>query len=241
MFAMRLKMSGPAGATNTLPTLTTTPTYQEVRVMADTISTPAESSQQAIEYRDVPGFPAYRVGSDGSVWSCWQRISTGKSGFQRRKIGSVWKRLFAHKDKRNRLTVRLCRDGEIRRIFVHRLVLTAFVGPCPSGMEACHFPDKDTTNNAISNLRWDTRKANTADKEFHGTYPRGENNSRSKLTEEQVVEIRRLYALGSAPPFLAQQFGVSKKMIYFIVNRKNWKHLPSADFPEIERVLKGDN
>lgn len=61
------------------------------------------------------------------------------------------------------LDVGLC-DGGVRRTrLVHRLVLEAFVGPCPEGQEACH-ADSDRTNNRLSNLRWDTTKANAADR-----------------------------------------------------------------------------
>lgn len=51
---------------------------------------------------------------------------------------------------------------------VHRLVLEAFVGPCPPGMECCH-KDLDRSNEALSNLRWDTRSANTLDAVQHRT------------------------------------------------------------------------
>lgn len=49
-----------------------------------------------------------------------------------------------------------------RAHYVHVLVLEAFVGPRPSGLEACHWDD-NPTNNALSNLRWDTPEANRAD------------------------------------------------------------------------------
>lgn len=50
---------------------------------------------------------------------------------------------------------------------VHTLVLEAFVGPCPDGLEACHW-DGDNTNNHLTNLRWDTHIANMADMTRHG-------------------------------------------------------------------------
>ena len=50
---------------------------------------------------------------------------------------------------------------------VHRLVLEAFVGPCPKGMVACHWND-DPSDNRLENLRWDTEKANQADKMRNG-------------------------------------------------------------------------
>lgn len=51
---------------------------------------------------------------------------------------------------------------------IHRLVLEAFMGPCPPGMECCH-KDLDRSNEALSNLRWDTRSANTLDAVKHRT------------------------------------------------------------------------
>lgn len=52
---------------------------------------------------------------------------------------------------------------------VHRLVLEAFVGPCPDGMEGCHF-NGDPADNRLTNLRWDTRSANNLDAVRHGTH-----------------------------------------------------------------------
>ena len=40
-----------------------------------------------------------------------------------------------------------------KRYCVHRLVLEAFVGPCPKGFE-CDHSDRDRRNNALTNLRW---------------------------------------------------------------------------------------
>jgi hypothetical protein len=59
---------------------------------------------------------------------------------------------------------------------VHRLVLMTFLGPCPEGMEACHFPDRDVSNNRLENLRWDTKKANAFDQYLHGTRALGSRN-----------------------------------------------------------------
>lgn len=54
---------------------------------------------------------------------------------------------------------------KVRR--VHHLVLEAFVGPRPPGMEGCHWDD-DKKNNAVTNLRWDTHSANMFDKVRNG-------------------------------------------------------------------------
>jgi hypothetical protein len=50
-----------------------------------------------------------------------------------------------------------------RRRAIHQLVLEAFVGPRPPGMEGCH-NDDNPANNHISNLRWDTHAENMRDR-----------------------------------------------------------------------------
>lgn len=46
---------------------------------------------------------------------------------------------------------------------VHALVLEAFAGPCPGGLEACHGNDVPDDNRLV-NLRWDTRSSNHQDR-----------------------------------------------------------------------------
>ncbi|MDM3894746.1 NUMOD4 motif-containing HNH endonuclease [Mycobacterium intracellulare] len=58
-------------------------------------------------------------------------------------------------------------NGRPKNRRVHQLVLEAFVGPCPPGMEGCHWDD-DKKNNALTNLRWDTHSANELDKVRNG-------------------------------------------------------------------------
>lgn len=61
------------------------------------------------------------------------------------------------------LFVNLCGMDKRHRVhWVHRLVLQAFVGPCPTGKMCCHWDD-GPKNNRLSNLRWDTRSKNVHD------------------------------------------------------------------------------
>lgn len=53
--------------------------------------------------------------------------------------------------------------------YIHRLVLEAFVGPCPDGMEALH-SDGNKTNNNVDNLRWGTPSENNRDIVKHGRH-----------------------------------------------------------------------
>lgn len=65
--------------------------------------------------------------------------------------------------------VTLSKRGLRRSVFVHVLVLSAFVGPRPEGQEACH-GDGVRLNNNLSNLRWDSRSENQKDSVRHGTH-----------------------------------------------------------------------
>lgn len=56
------------------------------------------------------------------------------------------------------------------RFLVHVLMLEAFVGPRPPGMQACHLDDNGI-NNTLPNLRWDTQHGNVADLIRNGNHP----------------------------------------------------------------------
>lgn len=111
---------------------------------------------------------------------------------------------------------------------VHRIVLAAFVGPCPEGMEGCHGPG-GRGNNRLGNLRWDTHTSNIGDKVAQGTAQRGEKNGWTRLTADQVTEIRALMGGGwrrRDTAGIAARFGVSEGHLYSIHYRKCWAHLP---------------
>ena len=71
--------------------------------------------------------------------------------------------------KKGHREVRLSLDGSTRAFMVHRLVLEAFVGPRPPGMECCHW-NGDAEDNRVENLRWDTRSGNMRDRVRHGRH-----------------------------------------------------------------------
>ncbi len=109
---------------------------------------------------------------------------------------------------------------------VHRLVLLAFIGPCPPGQEACH-NDGTRTNNYPSNLRWDTRKNNQHDQRKHGTDLIGERNGSAKLSEGQVKQIRSLYSQGKHSQYvLGEMFNVNESSIFKVIHYQTWSHIP---------------
>lgn len=93
----------------------------------------------------------YEVSNEGDVRSLPRNTTRGRI----LKPGKV---------NKGYLSVRLCKEGQPKMHYVHRLVMQAFVGECPADMETNHL-DEDKTNNCVANLQYTTRKQNIN----HGT------------------------------------------------------------------------
>jgi len=120
-------------------------------------------------------------------------------------------------------------NGKTR--LVHRLILETFVGPCPEGMECRHL-DGNKLNNHVDNLQWGSRSENVQDAIKHGTFKAqppdntGSKNGMSKLTRQDVKEIRKLYKSKKLNQYqLAEKFNIDQSNISCIVRRKTWKHI----------------
>lgn len=176
--------------------------------------------------RNVPGFPGFRVGNDGSVWSSWEIIHVpGKRGSAAR-IGSRWRPLKPLPARGGYHAVHLRAGGKVFRRLVHRLVLEAFVGPRPEGAQACH-GDGDRTNNRLTNLRWGTPAENAADRDRHGTTARGERVGTAKLSDADVAELRRIGASGGNVRDAAARFGIHPEHAHRVA-RGRYRAIPTA-------------
>lgn len=107
---------------------------------------------------------------------------------------------------------------------VHRLVLEAFVGPCPEGMECRHL-NGDRADNRLVNLAWGTQADNMADRDRHGTTLDGCRHANAKLTAADVRAIRARAAKGEAAHAIAKDYrGVcSRTAIYSVVGGVTYK------------------
>lgn len=107
------------------------------------------------KWEEIPGYEGfYEVSDQGRVRSLDRMNSRGH-----RIKGKL---LSPGRGHRGYLQVNLCKGGKREHTHVHRLVLQAFIGPCPDGMEACHYNDIPD-DNRLENLRWDARSANSHD------------------------------------------------------------------------------
>ncbi len=123
------------------------------------------------------------------------------------------------------LKVTLCSPRGQRTYAVHRLVLAAFRGPCPAGLEARHGPGGKRDNRLV-NLAYGTKPENAEDKVRDGTHIHGIRSVHARLTDEIVRECRERYAAGAATTVsLAAEFGVSQRAMWLAVNGKSWRHV----------------
>jgi hypothetical protein len=109
----------------------------------------------------VPGYAAhYEVSSLGRVRTACRRLRRGCLEFA---YPSRFLATSSGGRAKNYLRVNLCAGGKRRFAYVHALVLEAFVGPRPEGLQICHSND-DGTDNRLSNLYYGTREDNEMDR-----------------------------------------------------------------------------
>jgi hypothetical protein len=133
------------------------------------------------EWRDIEGWPSYQVSDHGRIralakvvprfnprWNCESTIHRKPRLLKLNKHHAL-DRKGRKRPSPPALMVRLQIQNIGKTFYVHRLVLQAFIGPCPEGYEACH-EDGDPFNNRLSNLRWDTHVENIKDSIRHKTF-----------------------------------------------------------------------
>lgn len=160
-------------------------------------------------WRAVPGFEgSYEVSDQGRVRSLARSVMCSgsiKGTYASRKPGRL---LRPGRMAAGHLSVSL---GKGNSRCVHKLVLLAFVGPCPPRKEARHI-NGDETDNRLQNLVWDTRGNNNRDKKWH------KGCAQYKLSPADITEIKRGLEAGGRYLVrnLAAAFNVSESTIYCI-------------------------
>ena len=174
------------------------------------------------QWRAIPGLEGfYEVSDQGRVRSLgrWVTFIDGrKPRWIRPRI------LRPNQGNHGYWTVKLSRGGRSRPTLVHRLIMAAFVGPCPDGQEVAH-DNGIRTDIRLANLRYDTRKGNLADRRRHGTHLEGEGVPVAKLTEKQVVAIRATARGRGVAARLAAEHVCSADNIYTIWAGESWRFL----------------
>lgn len=161
----------------------------------------------------------YEVSDQGRVRSLPRLATCGRYQGKRRVPGGV---MSGSRHAFGYSMVILCAGDGTRKCYtVHGLVLTAFVGPRPEGAECRHL-DGDPRNSRLSNLAWGSHRENEADKWEHGTRGVGSRSTAPKLTEADVVAIRKDQRTQRE---IAKAYGITQSNVSCIKLRKSWKHV----------------
>lgn len=161
------------------------------------------------QWKQIDGFPKYQISNHGRIKS-----PRSKDFLNPQTTKTGYKRVILYNE-----------DGP-KQSTVHKLVLEHFVCKRPKG-KVCAHNDGNPVNNLVTNLRWATPKENSVDMVKHGRSKVGEKHHSTRLTWENVKEIRssfvpRKYS-GKNCRYFASKFGCSMRTIQDVVNNKTWK------------------
>lgn len=160
----------------------------------------------APELRERPSYPGYAASQLGEIFKI------DSAGFLPMKLS---------KTKSGHLTANTRKNTKRRTEYAHRLVMDAWVGP--SELVVDHI-DNDRSNNCLHNLQYVTREENLRLMGERGRSPKNEQHAACKLSNNQVLEIRKLETQLSARK-VAALYGISHAHVQNIWKRKLRKDL----------------
>ncbi len=177
----------------------------------------------AEQWKDIPYFEGmYMVSTFGRIKSL---ARTRKS--HRGTIAAVTEKIMSQKVQGNGyLSLGLRKLGSKRKFYsAHKLVAIVFHGGDKIPLTVNHL-DGIKKNNFYLNIEWSTQKENNDHAISIGLVNNvGSANSKAKVSESDVVEIRRLSKSGVGYNELASMMNVGKNQISRIISKKAWKHV----------------
>lgn len=167
-------------------------------------------------WKPIPGYEqTYEVSDSGQV----RRIGKGRGAVTGGRILKLTNHNAGY------ISVTLHMVNKPRTFLLHRLVMAAFVGPCPDGYEVNH-RNGSKHDNTLENLEYMTRKENIGHAMATGLMRlAGESNPAAKLTIEKAATIREIHAnTNRGYKSIAAEFGVTWEAIRNIVKGRVWRY-----------------
>jgi len=124
------------------------------------------------------------------------------------------------------VTFQAATKSGVKVLSIHRLVAKYFI-PNPKRLPMVNHKDGVKFNNHVENLEWCTAKHNQNHAIEKGLLKQnGEASVNAKLTEVEVVEIRRLWGTGNVTQKeLSKVFQICPMQVCRIINKQRWKHI----------------
>lgn len=142
-----------------------------------------------IEWRTIPGFDKYEISAEGQI----------------RLIGKTEPRKTVHNHRAGGYEMILLYDGQgkAKNLYVHRLMVEAFLGGFPPGTETRHL-DSNPRNNRLDNLAVGTKAENMADR-AHNT-----GRKQPHIPRELIGTIRELWRIGLSAAEIKRTLDISQ-------------------------------
>jgi len=159
----------------------------------------------------------FRINVDGQIWR------TGKKGHTKNFIKIQEREMKCINSGYIQINIKM--NGNYYRCYAHRLVWIFFNGEIPDDKQINHI-NGIKTDNRLCNLELVTASRNLKHAFGIGLKNlRGENHSHSKLTDNDIREIRERYLRGETQTQIANDFNIIQQNVSCIVNRKSWIHI----------------
>ena len=173
-------------------------------------------------WKEIEGFEElYMVSNLGAIKSLEKMWATYNSAI-RTKPETIMKQSM---DSNGYFQVCLSKGGRAKNYLVHRLVAKAFIKNSENKKDINHI-NCVKTDNRVENLEWATRSENIRHALENNLVDsaKGSRHGMSILKEEDVIKIRSLGDKYTKKE-LAEMFGVGRRSINEILNKKSWKHI----------------
>lgn len=166
----------------------------------------------------------------------WKSIPNSNGKYEASSLGNIRSvckdTILSQKTKSNGYK-EVCLYFETQKgksMYVHRLVIESFIGEIPRGLQVNHI-DGNKSNNRLDNLEIVTNRENSIHS-YHilgnpAPVYMGQDHPNTKLTDEDVIRIRKNYKKGESNSSLYEEYSdkVSLSSFRKILYGATWKHL----------------
>jgi len=173
-------------------------------------------------WEDLIGYESIYIISNLGRVKILPRININKSGI----IISKEKFVKLHKSKQGYVSLSLNKNGAKRTQYLHRLLANTFI-PNTENKPQVNHKNGIKNDNRLENLEWTTSKENIIHARDKGLRlaPRGDSHSSSKLTEVEVLDIKKRLRNKEKQINISKLYNVSTSNITLIKIGKIWSHI----------------